>query len=76
MYVLPTYQKVERTVVIKAPAAAIYNELSKLENFNKFSVWSQRDPAAKFSFSGKDGTVGAVATWKGDPALRAMEKLK
>ena len=50
MYVLPTYQKVERTVVIKAPAAAIYNELSKLENFNKFSVWSQRDPAAKFSF--------------------------
>ncbi|HNL59280.1 MAG: Polyketide cyclase / dehydrase and lipid transport [Bacteroidetes bacterium ADurb.BinA245] len=76
MYVLPTYQKVERTVVIKAPAAAIYNELSKLENFNKFSVWSQRDPAAKFSFRGKDGTVDAVATWKGDPALAGDGKIE
>ncbi|HUM97129.1 MAG TPA: GyrI-like domain-containing protein [Chitinophagaceae bacterium] len=69
MYVLPNSQKVERTVIIKAPASAIYNELVKLENFNKFSVWSQRDPAAKFSFIGKDGTVGAATSWKGDPEI-------
>ena len=69
MYVLPTSQKVERTVTIKAPAAAIYQQLSKLENFDKFTVWSQNDPSAKFTLTGKDGTVGATTSWKGDPEL-------
>lgn len=67
--VTPASQKVEKTITINAPAAIVYEQLSRLEHFNQWSVWSRQDSAVQFSFSGTDGTVGASAAWKGDPAL-------
>lgn len=65
---MATSQKVERSVTINAPASVIYNELIKLENFNKYSIWTQRD-SAKYTMTGTDGTVGATSSWAGDPYI-------
>jgi effector-binding domain-containing protein len=74
--ILPTSQKVERSVVINAPAAVIYQELIKLENFNKYSVWAQQDSAATYTLSGTDGTVGAVSSWSGHPEISGDGKIE
>ena len=75
-FFLPTSQKVERSVVINAPAAEIYNQLIKLENFNKFSVWSQQDSSAVYTLTGMDGKVGAATSWKGSPEISGEGKIE
>ena len=56
--------------------AIIYNQLVKLENFNKFSVWSQQDSTAVYTLSGTDGTVGANTSWKGSPEISGEGKIE
>ncbi len=73
---LPVKQKLERSVTINAPAAVIYEQLSKLDNFNKWSVWSQQDSSAEYILTGKDGTVGAATSWMGDPDLSGEGKME
>ncbi len=73
---MPTNQKVERSITINAPAAVIYQQLTRLENFNKYSVWSQQDSTAKYSMTGTDGTVGAATSWTGDPAISGDGKIE
>lgn len=75
-FMLPTNQKVERSIVIKAPAANIYSQLSRLDNFHKFSVWSQQDSSAVYTLSGTDGTVGASTSWKGSPEISGEGKIE
>ncbi|MBS1758988.1 MAG: SRPBCC family protein [Bacteroidetes bacterium] len=75
-FMLPTSQYVERTISINAPASEIYNQLKMLDNFNKYTVWGQRDSTSKFILSGKDGTVGAASTWTGDPEIAGDGKIE
>ncbi|NOT50002.1 MAG: hypothetical protein HOP10_01835 [Chitinophagaceae bacterium] len=74
--IMPTSQKLEKSITIDAPAAVIYKELIKLENFNKYSVWSQRDTSVKYTRTGTDGTVGATSSWTGDPAISGEGKIE
>lgn len=73
---LPVKQKLERSVTIRAPAAVIYEQLSKLDNFNKWSVWSQQDSTAVYTLTGNDGTVGAATSWTGHPELSGEGKME
>ena len=75
-FMLPTIQKVERSIVINATAANIYSQLIKLENFNRFSVWSQQDSAAVYTLTGTDGTIGASTSWKGSPEISGDGKIE
>ncbi len=75
-FFLPTSQKVERSVVINATAPVIYDQLIKLDNFNKFSVWSQQDSTAVYTLTGTDGTVGASSSWKGSPEISGEGKIE
>ena len=75
-FILPAKQTIERTVTIKADAATVYQQLSKLSLFNSWSVWNQNDPSVKNVLTGTDGTVGAVTTWKGDPVLSGDGKIE
>ncbi|HRX92561.1 MAG TPA: SRPBCC family protein [Chitinophagaceae bacterium] len=68
-FFLPVNQKIQRTVIINAPANIIFDELKKLENFNHYSVWGQQDSSVTYSIQGTDGTVGASTSWKGDPSV-------
>lgn len=73
---VPASQQVEKTITIQAPASAIYEQLSKLEHFNNWSVWSRQDSSATYILSGKDGTVGATSSWKGDPGISGEGKIE
>jgi effector-binding domain-containing protein len=73
---MPIKQKVERSITINAPASVIYQQLIKLENFNKYSVWSQQDSSAKYTITGTDGTVGAGTSWTGDPEISGDGKIE
>jgi len=75
-FMQPTSQKVERKIVINTPASVIYDQLIKLEHFHKFSVWSQQDSSAVYSFTGVDGTVGATTSWKGSPEISGEGKIE
>jgi hypothetical protein len=75
-FMMATSQKVERSVVINTPASQIYDQLVKLENFHKFSVWSQQDSSAVYSSTGIDGTVGATTSWKGSPEISGEGKIE
>lgn len=75
-FLLPTSQKIERSEVINAPAKTIYQQLVKLENFNKFSAWSQQDSAAVYTIKGTDGTVGAYSSWTGSPEISGEGKIE
>ena len=75
-FMLPSSQKVERSIVINASASSIYNQLIKLNNFHKFSVWSQQDSAAVYTLTGTDGTVGAASSWKGSPEISGEGKIE
>jgi effector-binding domain-containing protein/uncharacterized protein YndB with AHSA1/START domain len=75
-WVLPASQTVEKSVTIHASSEKVYQYLSRLENFHRFSVWSLNDSAIVHTLSGTDGTVGAVSTWKGNPALSGEGKIE
>jgi len=75
-FMMPTSQKIERSIVINSSAATIYEQLVRLENFNKFSVWSQQDSTAVYTLSGTDGTVGASTSWKGSPEISGEGKIE
>ena len=75
-FMLPTNQKIERSIVINTSAVTIYTQLIQLENFNKFSVWSQQDSTALYTMSGTDGTVGASTSWKGSPEISGEGKIE
>ena len=73
---MPVTQTVKRSITINAPAAGIYQQLVKLENFNKFSVWSQQDSTATYILTGTDGTVGAATSWTGHPQISGDGKIE
>jgi Polyketide cyclase / dehydrase and lipid transport len=72
---LPSHQKIVRTIVIQNTAEAIYQQLSKLEHFHRFSTWSRQDSSAVYTFTGTDGTVGASSSWKGSPLISGEGKI-
>ncbi len=73
---MPTKQEIERTGTINAPASVIYQQLIKLENFNKYSIWSQQDSSIKYTLTGTDGSVGAGTSWTGDPEISGEGKIE
>lgn len=61
----PAY-RVERSVVIDAPAEKIFPYFNNPERFNEWNPWVKMDPAAKHTYSGPESGVGAVASWDGE----------
>ena len=62
----PKNYDVHRETVIKAPAEAIFKNISRYENFPKWSPWQGLDTAMTTAIEGIDGTVGAKYSWKGN----------
>jgi hypothetical protein len=53
----------ERSVVINAQPAAIYEELISFKNINTWSPWMKLDPSMKHSYEGPEAGVGARMNW-------------
>ncbi len=61
---MPKEYAVEREVIINQPKDSVFNYVKYLKNQDNFSVWAKADPNMKKTFTGTDGTVGAIAGWE------------
>jgi hypothetical protein len=61
---LPNEYHVEREVTINKPKDSVFNYVKYLKNQDNYSVWNKLDPVMKKTFTGTDGTVGAIAGWE------------
>jgi uncharacterized protein YndB with AHSA1/START domain len=57
--------RVERSLVIAAPAAKLFPYFNNHREFNKWNPWMKMDPEARNTYSGPESGVGAVASWEG-----------
>ncbi|HFB65074.1 MAG TPA: hypothetical protein ENJ60_05975 [Aeromonadales bacterium] len=67
-YFLPRKVSVERSIEIDAPVAVVYQLVSNLQEFNRWSPWQQRDPDTRYTFTGANGTVGSKMIWQSQKA--------
>jgi effector-binding domain-containing protein len=67
--IAPKKYTVERSMVIDAPRQLVFNHVRYWRNWQAWSPWAELDPAMKVTVEGKDGEVGSVYHWQGDPKL-------
>ncbi len=68
-FLLPRHSHVERSIVINAPASAIYQILTSPRAFNTWSPWMEMDTAMEISYFGPATGEGAGFTWKSEEGL-------
>ncbi|MBL8384574.1 MAG: SRPBCC family protein [Burkholderiales bacterium] len=61
----PATFRVERRVVIDAPAAAAHARVEDFRRWAEWSPWEKLDPAMRRTHSGAAAGVGAVYEWSG-----------
>ena len=62
----PDTFRVERSVVINAPAEKIFPLVNDFHNFDRWSPWEKLDPKMSKSITGAASGVGAVYEWSGN----------
>jgi len=68
-WLVPVKQSLDKTISIQAPAAVVFEQVARLENFNQWSAWNQHDSTVKLEYTGTDGSAGASSHWTGDPKI-------
>ena len=63
-FVLPSKYDVSRSVEIQAPPEKVYGFIADPREWKKWSVWNQRDPAMKITYSGPPAGPGAKWAWE------------
>jgi len=64
---LPANVHVERSLTVERPPSVVFGLLNDLQHFQSWSPWAERDPNARYQFSGPERGVGARMAWRGDP---------
>ena len=65
---LPESLHVERSIVIRAPAAQVYPHVSNFRLFNQWSPWAKIDENIKFEYVGAESGEGAIVHWSSEHA--------
>lgn len=63
-FLFPRQYRVERSTVIKAAPQAIHAQLADMRAWRAWTVWHERDPEMKNTYSEQQGVVGAWAAWE------------
>src|ERR1700710_1192790 len=58
--------RVERSVVISAPAAYAFEQVNDLHKWQEMSPYAKLDPSAKYVFTGPSAGVDAAMAWTGN----------
>ena len=62
----PSEYKVERSLVMNAPASEIFPRVVIFRKWATWSPWARPNPSMAVEFSGPKGGVGSVYHWKGN----------
>jgi carbon monoxide dehydrogenase subunit G len=62
----PPRLKIERSIVIAAPAAKIYGLVNDFHNWKQWAPGDKDDPTSNRTYSGAEAGVGAVSSWRGN----------
>ncbi|MES0862108.1 SRPBCC family protein [Ruegeria sp. SCPT10] len=65
-YLLPGKAEVSRSIIIDAPAEAIFPYVNSMQETEHWSPWLHRDPETKLSYSGPEAGVGNTLNWSSD----------
>ena len=65
----PDDMRVERSIVIKAPASEVFSQVNVLKKWDSWSPWAKLDPNAKVTFEGPLAGKGAVMRWDGNSSI-------
>ena len=69
-FLLPRQVHVERSIVINAPQAQLFDALNSFKRFNEFSPWAALDPDTQYTYEGPESGVGAkMSLVSSDPEL-------
>lgn len=63
-FFLPQKYRVERTAVVQARPEIVFAQIGDLRAWKNWSVWHERDPAMKVSYSDQPTGVGAWSQWE------------
>jgi len=63
-FLLPSSARVERSILIDAPAAKIFPHLDSMRAFHAWSPWTEIDPDTRYRFDGPDRGVGSRMSWE------------
>lgn len=63
-FLLPQQQRVERSIVIAAPAEEVFKQLDGAKAFQAWSPWASLDQDMKVSYFGPDFGPGSKMTWE------------
>lgn len=67
---LPSMSHVERSVLVDAQPAQVFDYLNDFRKFNEWSPWAGLDPDTVYTFEGPITGVGAVMHWSSeDPSV-------
>lgn len=67
----PAEYHVERSALIAAPAAALFEQVNDHHKFNAWNPFLKLDPNVKNTYSGPASGIGAVCSWDGNCEIGA-----
>lgn len=62
----PDEFRVSRSIVIAAPAAAVFEQVNTLRNWEAWNPWGKLDPDMKLTYAGPPAGSGAGYAWEGN----------
>ena len=65
-FLLPSEFKVQRSIIINAPASEVYKHVVNLRNWKTWGVWFKRDPSMLITYSGAEGDIGMTSKWESE----------
>ena len=62
----PDTFRIERSMLMQAPAEKVFPHIDDLHNWNAWSPWAQMDPAMTQTYGGAPSGKGATQSWSGN----------
>ena len=63
LFFFPSAIHVERSIVINKDVSTVYDQVSNLKNFHKWSPWYEMDTTASYTYSGPETGPGSTLHW-------------
>lgn len=72
--IAPKTYDVSRSISINRPISEVFDYVRSLKKQDEWSPWAKRDPNMTKEFTGTDGEVGALSSWKGNKEVGEGEQ--